>query len=180
MPNVLLFVSFLYRICQCVCSSTIRFVPCAFFINKQFRTCANAFPNKGQGSTLMVARLPGASEMRLRASENGTQLARWGKLKLFCDMFNSWRKQFRTCANAFPNKFTVRSYEYCRGKHWILYWIQENKIATYFLHSRLFTYDIMLFVDEESTRHKSNRGRTNTLTDSIWKRHKKEASASFV
>jgi hypothetical protein len=34
-----------------------------------------------QGSTLMVARLPGASEMRLRASENGTQLARWGKLK---------------------------------------------------------------------------------------------------
>ena len=32
-----------------------------------------------QGSTLTVARLPGASEMRLRASENGTQLARWGK-----------------------------------------------------------------------------------------------------
>ena len=28
-----------------------------------------------QGSTLTVARLPGASEMRLRASENGTQLA---------------------------------------------------------------------------------------------------------
>ena len=32
-----------------------------------------------QGSTLTVARLPGASEMRLRASENGTQLARSGK-----------------------------------------------------------------------------------------------------
>jgi hypothetical protein len=32
-----------------------------------------------QGSTLTVARLPGASEMRLRASENGTQLVRWGK-----------------------------------------------------------------------------------------------------
>jgi hypothetical protein len=28
-----------------------------------------------QGSTLTVARLPGASEMRLQASENGTQLA---------------------------------------------------------------------------------------------------------
>jgi hypothetical protein len=27
-------------------NSTIRFVPCAFFINKQFRTCANAFPNE--------------------------------------------------------------------------------------------------------------------------------------
>ena len=27
-----------------------------------------------QGSTLMVVRLPVASEMRLRASENGTQL----------------------------------------------------------------------------------------------------------
>ena len=52
-------------------------------------------------------------------------------------------KQFRTCANAFPNEFTVRSYEYCAGKHWILYWIQENKTATYFLRSRLFTYDIM-------------------------------------
>ena len=34
---------------------------------------------KTQGSTLTVARLPGASEMRLRASENGTQLAQWGK-----------------------------------------------------------------------------------------------------
>ena len=29
-------------------------------------------------------------------------------------------------------------------------------------------------VDEESTWHKSNRGRTNTLTDSIRKRHKKD------
>jgi hypothetical protein len=31
-----------------------------------------------QGSTLTVARLPRASEMRLRASENGSQLARSG------------------------------------------------------------------------------------------------------
>jgi hypothetical protein len=31
-----------------------------------------------------------------------------------------------------------------------------------------------LFVEEESTWHKSNRGRTKTLTDSIRKRHKKE------
>jgi hypothetical protein len=31
-----------------------------------------------------------------------------------------------------------------------------------------------LFVYEESTWHKSNRGRTNTLTDSIRKRHKKD------
>ena len=52
-------------------------------------------------------------------------------------------KQFHTCTNAFPNEFTVRSYEYCAGKHWIIYWIQENKTATYFLRSRLFTYDIM-------------------------------------
>ena len=37
-----------------------------------------------------------------------------------------------------------------------------------------------LFVGEESTWHKSNRGRTNTLTDSIRKRHKKEDSARFV
>ena len=37
-----------------------------------------------------------------------------------------------------------------------------------------------LFVDEESTWHKSNRGRTKTLTESIQKRHKKEDSASFV
>ena len=27
-------------------NSTIRFVPCAFFVNKQIRTCANAFPNE--------------------------------------------------------------------------------------------------------------------------------------
>jgi hypothetical protein len=70
---------------QCFCSPTIRFVSCAFFISKQFRTCANAF----------------------------------------------------------TNEFTVRSYAYCAGKHWILYWIQENKTATYFLRSKLFTYDIM-------------------------------------
>ena len=37
-----------------------------------------------------------------------------------------------------------------------------------------------LFVDEESTWHKSNRGGTNTLTDYIRKRHKKEDTASFV
>jgi hypothetical protein len=37
-----------------------------------------------------------------------------------------------------------------------------------------------LFVDEESTWHKSNHGRTNTLTDSMRKRHNKEDSASFV
>ena len=36
-------------------------------------------PKTLQGSTLTVARLPGASEMRLRESENGTQLAPWGK-----------------------------------------------------------------------------------------------------
>ena len=36
-----------------------------------------------------------------------------------------------------------------------------------------------LFVDEESTWHKSNRGRTKTLTDSMRKRHKKEDSASL-
>jgi hypothetical protein len=30
------------------------------------------------------------------------------------------------------------------GKYWILYWIQENKTATYFLRSRLFTYDIII------------------------------------
>jgi len=34
-------------------------------------------------------------------------------------------------------------YEYCAGKQWSLYWMKENKTATYFLRSRLFTYDIM-------------------------------------
>ena len=52
-------------------------------------------------------------------------------------------KTFRTWANAFPTEFTVRSYEYCMGKHWMLYWMQENQTTTYFLRSRLFTYDIM-------------------------------------
>jgi hypothetical protein len=52
-------------------------------------------------------------------------------------------KTFRTWANAFPTEFTVRSYEYCVGKHWMLYWMQENQTTTYFLRSRLFTYDIM-------------------------------------
>jgi hypothetical protein len=47
-------------------------------------------------------------------------------------------KQFRTCTNAFPNQFTVRSYEYCAGKHWILYWIQENKTATNYVLTFFF------------------------------------------
>jgi hypothetical protein len=34
-------------------------------------------------------------------------------------------------------------YEYYAGKHWMLYWMQENQTATYFLRSRLFTYNIM-------------------------------------
>ena len=42
---ILLFVSFSCRICQCFCSSTTRFEH-IFFINKQFCTCANAFPNE--------------------------------------------------------------------------------------------------------------------------------------
>ena len=82
---ILLFVSFPHRIRQCFRSSTIRIVSCTFFINKQFHTCANAF----------------------------------------------------------PNELIVMSNEYCAGKHWILYWIQENETATYFLRSRLFTYDVM-------------------------------------
>jgi hypothetical protein len=35
-------------------------------------------------------------------------------------------------------------YEYYAGKHWMLYWMQENQTATYFLRSRLFTYDTEL------------------------------------
>ena len=52
-------------------------------------------------------------------------------------------KRFCTCANAFLNKFTVRSCEYYTYLHWTLYWMQDNQTATYFLRSRLFTYDIM-------------------------------------
>jgi len=48
-----------------------------------------SLPTDVQGSTLTVVRLPGASEMHLRASENGTQLVRSGKWKWFCDMFGS-------------------------------------------------------------------------------------------
>jgi hypothetical protein len=65
---------------------------------------------------------------------------------LVCAMCFFLNKQFRTCANALPNEVTMYAvwmYDYCAGKHWILYWIQENKTATYFLRSRLFTYDIM-------------------------------------
>ena len=47
-----------------------------------------------------------------------------------------------------------RSYEYCAGKHCILYWIQENKTATYFLRSRLFTYDIMKISTAISIKHR--------------------------
>jgi hypothetical protein len=40
-------------------------------------------------------------------------------------------KQFRTCTNAFPNEFTVRSYEYWAGQHWILSWMEGNQTVTF-------------------------------------------------
>jgi hypothetical protein len=49
---------------------------------------------ENSSSTLTVVRLHGAHEMRLQASENGTQLVRSGKWKWFCDMFNSWRAKW--------------------------------------------------------------------------------------
>ena len=48
-----------------------------------------------------------------------------------------------TCANDFPNEFTVRSYEYWAGQHWIISWMEENQTEANILLSRLFTYDIM-------------------------------------
>ena len=59
-----------------------------------------------------------------------------------CHVLSSSTNNF-AYAQTFSRMVSVRSYEYCAGKHWILYWIQENKTATYFLLSRLFTYDIM-------------------------------------
>jgi hypothetical protein len=53
-----------------------------------------------QGSTLTVVWLPRASEMRLRASENGTQLVRSGKCKWFFEMFNSWRAKWLILINS--------------------------------------------------------------------------------
>jgi len=34
-------------------------------------------------------------------------------------------------------------YEYYADKDWNLDWMEENQTATYFLRSRLFTYDSM-------------------------------------
>ena len=48
--------------------------------------------------------------------------------------------QFRTCTNAFPNKFTVRSYEYCTCQHWILYWMRRISFVLGYLRT---LYDIM-------------------------------------
>ena len=36
-------------------------------------------------------------------------------------------KQFRTCANDFPNEFNVRSYDYCVGQHWNFTQCKKNK-----------------------------------------------------
>ena len=86
-------VVFVYNSSMFLFNSTIRFVPCAFFIDKQFHTCAKAF----------------------------------------------------------PNEFTVRSYEYCAGKHWILYWIQENKTATYL---RMILWKISTAISTCSIKHR--------------------------
>jgi hypothetical protein len=51
----------------------------------------------------------------------------------------------------------------CLGQYWFLSWMKENQTATYFLRSRLFTYDIMkncnckiflwIFKSKFQTRH---------------------------
>jgi hypothetical protein len=72
------------------------------------------------------------------------------------------------------NEFTVRSYEYCASKHWILYWIQENKTATYFLRSRLFTYDTYTVTSfGKAFAHVRN----SLLKKNTW--HKPQALVSF-
>ena len=81
---------------------------------------------------------------------DGYQYLKYSELKFLfilkvvnirCSIFIN--KQFHTCANAFPNEFTVRSYDYWADQHWMLSWMEENQTATYYLRSRLFTYDIM-------------------------------------
>jgi hypothetical protein len=76
-------------------------------------------------------------------------------------------------------------YEYSAGRHWSLDWMEENQTATYFLRSRLFTYDIMKNVNAHVRNcllnpENAHMAQTKTLTDPTRKRHKKEDSASFV
>ena len=55
-------------------------------------------------------------------------------------------------------------YEYCTGKHWSLDWMQENQTATYFLRSRLFTYDIHIM---KKFNQRWRTGSFVTLLDAI-------------
>ena len=70
------------------------------------------------------------------------------------DLSNFLHQQFRTCANAFPNEFTVRSYEYCASQHGILYWMQENQTATYFLRSTYLCMILLKMSTAISIKHR--------------------------
>ena len=59
---------------------------------------------------------------------------------LVCAMYFFSTNNFAHAQMLYRMRSLCRSY--IAGKHWILYWIQENKTVTYFLRSRLFTYDI--------------------------------------
>jgi hypothetical protein len=59
-----------------------------------------------------------------------------------CAMCFFVNNQFRTCKR-FPEWIHCQVVWICAGQHWILYGTYENQTTTYFLRSRLFTYDIM-------------------------------------
>jgi len=48
----------------------------------------------------------------------------------------------KICYNVVISEKNSNVYHW-EGQHWILSWMEENQTATYFLRSRLFTYDIM-------------------------------------
>ena len=62
---------------------------------------------------------------------------------LVCAMCFSSTNNFAHVQTLYRMSSLCRSYEYCVGKHWNLDWMEENQTVTYFLRSRLFTYDIM-------------------------------------
>ena len=72
---------------------------------------------------------------------------------IICQCFHSSTIWLVLCAHSLHQQIMCKRfpewvhcqviYEYCAGKHWMLYWMQENQTATYFLRSRLYTYGIM-------------------------------------
>jgi hypothetical protein len=170
---ILLFVSFSYTIRQCFCSPTIQFVPCAFFMTwqwthsgKHLRMCEIVCWWRKHMAQIESWENKNIDGLYTKMKQKGGFISFvLGYLRMILWKISTAISIKHRILATFNMKQELSLKKRCTTKH-----------KYYILLRTVFHW----FVDEESTWHKLNRGRTKTLTDCIRKWNKKEDSASII